>query len=187
MEGKYDKIKLESILEADIMTTDGFGIFKGAEKRFLLRRIAERNGLIVLTDSDGAGLVIRNYLNSVIPKDKLIHLYIPEIHGKENRKKSPSKSGLLGVEGISAEKIREVFLPFADDNFKPRSSRKITKRDFFDDGLSGAENSSELRKRLTVKLGFPSNMSSNALLNALNLLYSYEEYQMIIKDIDGND
>lgn len=185
VEGKYDKIKLESILDAYIITTDGFNVFKNDEKTVLIRKLSEKNGIIVITDSDGAGLVIRNYINSILPKNKVTHLYIPEIHGKEKRKSVPSKSGLIGVEGVEADTLRKIFSPLREDNtsVSRTDSRKITKRDFYIDGLSGTDNSSEKRKQIAKSLGFPTNMSANSLLDALNMLYTYDEYLMLIKDI----
>lgn len=185
VEGKYDKIKLESILDAYIITTDGFNVFKNDEKVALIKKISEKDGIIVITDSDGAGLVIRNYINSILPKNKVTHLYIPEIYGKEKRKSAPSKSGLIGVEGVDADKIRKIFMPLHDDNklLSKTNPPKITKRDFYIHGLSGTDNSSEKRKKITKSLGFPTNMSANSLLDALNMLYTYDEYLMLIKDI----
>ena len=182
VEGKYDKIKLEAVIDACIITTNGFNVFKNDEKLALIRKLAEDNGIIVITDSDGAGLVIRNFINSALPKDKIIHLYIPEISGKERRKTAPSKAGLIGVEGIDTEKLRAIFAPFADDDYTRPDSRLITKRDFYEHGLSGGDNSSDNRKKLTSKLGFPSNMSANALLDALNMLYTYDEYVELVEN-----
>ncbi|MCI8388849.1 MAG: DUF4093 domain-containing protein [Clostridiales bacterium] len=182
VEGKYDKIKLASIVDAQIITTDGFGVFASHEKTALIRRIAEPKGMIVLTDSDGAGLVIRNYFNSILPKNKLIHLYIPQIKGKERRKKSPSKAGTLGVEGIDAETLRRLLAPYAVGSTEAaKPTREVTKVDFFSDGLSGGEASAERRKLLCAKLDLPDNMSANALLAAVNLLCSYDEYKEMVK------
>jgi len=181
VEGKYDKIKLSSIIDANIIDTDGFGIFKENEKKSLIRRVAEKNGVIVLTDSDGAGLVIRNYINSILPKDKISHLYIPEIKGKERRKKTVSKEGLLGVEGINADMLRQIFSPFVLGSSDEKSERKaVTKYDMYEDGLFGNEMSAKKRKDLLLKLGLPSNLSSNALLEAINMLYTYEEYKDMV-------
>ena len=129
VEGKYDKLRLAGILEANILTTDGFGIFNSEEKTALIRSLAEKHGLIILTDSDGAGLVIRNYFNSILPRDKLIHLYIPEIAGKERRKAHPSKAGTLGVEGMETDCLRRLFEPFASE--KAMQGGQITKSDFY--------------------------------------------------------
>lgn len=186
VEGKYDKIKLCSIIDANIVTTDGFGIFSSAEKTALIRRIAEPRGIIVLTDSDGAGLVIRNYFRSILPKDKLIHLYTPEIAGKERRKRAPSKAGFLGVEGMEAEMLRKLFEPFAvnsDNSYNIFTNKQqVTKADFFADGLSGGEGSVERRNRLAAALGLPSGLSANALLAAVNMLCSRDEYTRIVNN-----
>ena len=186
VEGKYDKIKLCSIIDANIVTTDGFGIFSSAEKTALIRRIAEPRGIIVLTDSDGAGLVIRNYFRSILPKDKLIHLYTPEIAGKERRKRAPSKAGFLGVEGMEAEMLRKLFEPFAvnsDNSYNNFTNRQqVTKADFFADGLSGGEGSVEKRNRLAAVLRLPSGLSANALLAAVNMLCGRDEYSRIINN-----
>jgi len=180
VEGKYDKNKLSAILDTVIVTTDGFRIFNDKEKQALIRRLAEKNGIFVLTDADGAGLVIRNLFRGCIPKDKITHLYIPAVKGKERRKKVPSKEGYLGVEGIDAEQLEAIFMPFAVDSCNHVSQgkkEKITKLDFYEAGLSGGEGSAELRTKLAQKLGLPLNMSANALLEALNLLYSREEFE----------
>lgn len=181
VEGKYDKIKLSSIADAQIITTEGFGVFASKEKAALIRRIAEPRGIIVLTDSDGAGLVIRNYFNSILPKEKLFHIYIPKIEGKEKRKKSPSKEGTLGVEGIDADLLRKLLLPFAADEPTTRG-REVTKTDFFADGLSGGDGSAERRRRLCERLALPDNMSANALLAAVNLLCDYDKYKEMVEN-----
>lgn len=186
VEGKYDKIKLISIIDADIITTDGFGVFKKKELSDLIRRVAAINGIFVLTDSDGGGLVIRNYFNSILPKDKVTHLYIPQIHGKERRKASWSKQELLGVEGIDAEILREIFHPYdkgAASSVKIK--REITKLDFFGDKLSGGSGSAERRKALAKELRLPDNLSANALLAAVNMLYTYDQYKDIIDKINN--
>lgn len=184
VEGKYDKIRLLSVVDADVITTDGFGIFNSDEKDKMIRRIAEKNGIIVLTDSDGGGLVIRNHFASILPKDKVSHVYIPEIKGKEKRKPKASKEGLLGVEGIDCEKLRDVLEPFSEKNAESvKSGKKITKTNLFSDGISGGTGSAEKRKKLCAKAGLPTNISSNAMLDALNMLYTYDEYKELIKDI----
>ena len=181
VEGKYDKIKLSSIADAQIITTEGFGVFASKEKATLIRRIAEPRGIIVLTDSDGAGLVIRNYFNSILPKEKLFHIYIPKIEGKEKRKKSPSKEGTLGVEGIDADLLRKLLAPFVADEPTTRG-REVTKTDFFADGLSGGDGSAERRRRLCERLALPDNMSANALLAAVNLLCDYDKYKEMVEN-----
>ena len=181
VEGKYDKIKLSSIADAQIITTEGFGVFASKEKAALIRRIAEPRGIIVLTDSDGAGLVIRNYFNSILPKEKLFHIYIPKIEGKEKRKKSPSKEGTLGVEGIDAGLLRTLLAPFAAEEPTVRG-REVTKSDFFADGLSGGDGSAERRRKLCERLALPDNMSANALLAAVNLLCDYDKYKEMVEN-----
>ena len=185
VEGKYDKIRLSSIVESEIIVLDGFGIFKDAEKTAFLRRIAEESGLIVLTDSDGGGLVIRNRLRNVIPHQKLIHLYIPEIKGKEKRKAEASKEGLLGVEGIDSDTLYDLLKPYCVDNGTPSSKGGITRAHLYESGLMGGEGSSERRKQLCKKCSLPQNISTSSLLEALNLLYSLEEYRDIIDGLWG--
>ena len=182
VEGKYDKIKLSSIVESQIIVLDGFGVFKDKEKNEMLRRIANNTGLIVLTDSDGGGLVIRNHLRSIIPKDKLTHLYIPEIAGKEKRKEAPSKEGLLGVEGLDTELLTQLLLPFVEGG-EVKCVRRVTRNDLYEDGFLGGDGSSEKRKALCRECKLPQNISSSALLQSLELLYSYDEYKEIIKKI----
>ena len=198
VEGKYDKIKLASIVDANIITTGGFGIFSSDEKKLLIRRIAEPRGIIVLTDSDGAGLVIRNYFRSILPPDKLIHLYIPQISGREKRKRQPSKAGILGVEGIDAGMLRKILEPFAvggdRDNDEASANtdilnadstrREVTKADFYSDRLSGGESSASRRAALCRLLGLPDNMSSNALLAAVNMLCGYDGYRELVDRIE---
>ena len=183
VEGKYDKVTLSSVLDANIIPTGGFSIFKAKEKLALIRRLGEERGVIVLTDSDGAGQLIRAHLSSAIPKDKIIHLYTPRIEGKERRKKTPSKEGILGVEGIEVARLRALFAPFATDaTAKPRG-RAVEKRDFYADGLSGGDGAAERREALAAALDLPRGMSANALLDAVNLLYTYDEYKQTLKNL----
>lgn len=184
VEGKYDKIKLSSMLDANIITTDGFGIFKDKDKQLYLKKLAEKNGAVIITDSDSGGLVIRNFLKSIISDDKIKNVYIPEISGKEKRKKETSKEGLLGVEGLSLGLLSETFKRFGIIESKDEiQNKKITQDDFFDDGLIGRENSSEKRKALCRLLSLPQNLSKNALLKALNDLVDYEEYKLKLKEL----
>lgn len=175
VEGRYDKIALENLVDTAIFTTDGFGIFNNKEKMALLRRVAESRGLIVLTDSDGAGLVIRSRLRGSIPAEYLKHAYIPDIPGRERRKKSPSKAGTLGVEGMKPELLREV-LTRAGATEREEDTPPITKADLCALGLSGGADSAARRRALQKALGLPANLSSNALLDALNSLYRREEF-----------
>ncbi len=176
VEGKYDKIKLDSLLSAHVIPTDGFALFKKKEKAALLRRLAEEKGVIVLTDTDGGGKQIRAFLSEILPKEKVIHLYIPAVAGKEKRKAKAGRAGLLGVEGIDADTLREILAPFADGAPK-RACGGITKQDLYADGLSGGANAKKKREALAACLGFPPDMTANALLDACNLLYTKEEYR----------
>ncbi len=180
VEGKYDKIKLDSILDAKIITTGGFGIFNSEEKKALIKKLC-MNGVILLCDSDGAGKVIRSYIKSFLPPEKVINLYIPQIEGKEKRKRTGSKEGTLGVEGIDADVLRELFKKYESAAEEKRTP--ITKRDFYIHGLSGGENSSEKRDRLASLYGLPSKMTANALLDALNIISSFEEFEQKIKEM----
>ena len=185
VEGRYDKNTLSQILDAPILETSGFGIFKDKQQMALLRRIAETRGLIVFTDSDGAGFVIRNHIKSAIPGKYLKHAYIPDIYGKEKRKAAPGKEGKLGVEGMTKEVILEA-LRRAGATIEGAQSvpvRQITKQDLMELGLSGTADASERRLRLLKKLNLPEHMSPNAMLQALNLLYSLEELQAIMQNL----
>lgn len=201
VEGKYDKIKLSSLIDGCIVTTDGFGVFKNKEKIAFLRRLAEKQGLIVLTDPDGAGLVIRNYFRSLFPAHQVVHLYVPACLGKERRKDAPSKEGLLGVEGSDAALLRALFLPFAEnkDAFTPKGTEAgafpavsprfqphpenapeapaVTAADFFNDGLKGSASASFRRKALAKALKLPENLSAKSLLEAINLLGGRSFYE----------
>ena len=182
VEGKYDKLRLESVMVGQILTTDGFRVFKDKEKAAMLRRIAAKNGIIVLTDSDGGGLVIRNYFNSILPKDQVIHLYIPAVKGREKRKTEDSKEGLLGVEGMDSDLLRSLFAPFAVDTDAPPKGEPITKVDLYEDGLSGGVGSKEKRIALCRLAGLPLNLSADAMLTALNLLYDKENYKRLLSE-----
>lgn len=180
VEGKYDRIKLSSVIDATILTTEGFGVFNNREKRVLLRTLS-KNGIIILTDSDGAGGLIRSHIQSIVEPDKIYHLYIPQIAGKEKRKKNPSKAGTLGVEGMDAALLREMFAKFADRHAVLQKTRDpITKADFFADGLTGKEKSGVRRNLLCSQLSLPRDMTPTALLAAVNLLMNREEYQAAV-------
>ena len=174
VEGKYDKIKLESILDANIITKGGFSIFNNDEKMMLIKRIAEKNGLIILTDSDPAGFVLRNKIKGMLsPNDNILHIYIPTEKGKEKRKKEYSKAGLLGVEGIDAEKLKELFSKYTvnDKNEEAEGKKdKVTKACLYELGLSGKDGSSEKREFVAEKFGLPKGMSANAFLEAINIV-----------------
>jgi ribonuclease M5 len=188
VEGRYDKNTLSQIVDAPILETSGFGIFKDKQQLALLRRVAENRGLIVFTDSDGAGFVIRNHLKSVIPAKFLKHAYIPDIYGKEKRKAAPGKEGKLGVEGMRPEIILEALRKAGAtmDGEEASSRQQITKQDLMELGLSGGKDSSSLRLQLLKKLNLPQHMSANAMLQALNLLYSLEELVEIVETLENN-
>lgn len=185
VEGKYDKNTLSQIVDTTILETAGFGIFRDREQMDLLRLVAQKRGLIVFTDSDGAGFVIRNHLKGAIEPQYLKHAYIPDIYGKERRKAAPGKEGKLGVEGMRPEIILEA-LRRAGATIEGEiaaQSRKITKQDLMELGLSGSPDASARRLALLKKLNFPEHMSANALLQALNLLYSPEDLQSMIQSL----
>lgn len=185
VEGKYDKIKILSIADASVFTTDGFGVFKNAERLALLRRLAEKSRIILLTDSDGAGKLIRSHITSAIPKDRIIQLYTPQIEGKEKRKQTFSAEGFLGVEGVEAELLRKLLLPFSADNESDFCSHEeITKADFYTLGLTGGENCSEKRDMLAVRLGLPKKMTPNAMLSALNILMDRKELFALAEELN---
>ena len=185
VEGRYDKIKLSGIVDAPIIETGGFRVFSDREKQSLIRQIAEKRGILVLTDSDGAGFVIRNFLRGVVPKEQIKHCYIPQIKGKERRKPQRSKEGLLGVEGVTDEVIKEAIRRSGatvwGESATPK--REITKADLCIMGLSGGENSARLRQKLLKKLNMPTYLSANAMLAALNCLYSPEELAELVEEI----
>ena len=183
VEGRYDKNTLCQIVDAPILETAGFGIFKDKQQMALLRRMAEKRGLIVFTDSDGAGFVIRNHIKSAIPAKYLKHAYIPDIPGKEKRKSTPGKEGKLGVEGMTKEVILEALRKAGAtiEGENAAESRGITKQDLMALGLSGGPDAGAKRLALLKKLNLPEHMSANAMLQALNLLYSLEELEQILR------
>ena len=187
VEGKYDKSTLLSIFDTTVITVGGFGVFNSKEKQILIRRIAS-NGIIILTDSDGGGKVIRSFLNGIIPKDKIYNVYIPKVKGKEKRKSAPSKEGLLGVEGMGRDVLVRLLAPFAEDGGRvtfscEKSGREITKLDLFEDGLSGSDNATARRAALCRLFELPEDMTAKALLEALNLLVGYDEYRRAVDSL----
>lgn len=183
VEGRYDKNTLSQIVDAPILETSGFGIFKDKQQLAFLRKVAQQRGLIVFTDSDGAGFVIRNHLKSAIEPKYLKHAYIPDIFGKERRKATAGKEGKLGVEGmrpeIIVEALRRAGATFDDGAVSVRQS--ITKQDLMELGLSGGKESSQKRKSLLKKLDLPEHMSANAMLQALNLLYTIDDLRLLVQ------
>ena len=186
VEGKYDKNALLQIVDATVLETSGFGIFRDKEQLDLLRRVAEMRGLIIFTDADGAGLVIRNFIKSTIPAKFLKHAYTPDVFGKERRKATSGKEGKLGVEGMKPEIILEALRRSGAtfDDATNSADGQISKQDLMELGLSGGANASANRTRLLKSLGFPVNMSANSMLQALNLLYTLQQLRQILNTLE---
>ncbi|MBR3767126.1 MAG: DUF4093 domain-containing protein [Clostridia bacterium] len=178
VEGRYDKARLSSVIDALIITTDGFGIFNSKEKQTLIKKLAAEKGLLILTDSDAAGFKIRNFLKNIVSEDKIIHAYIPDVYGKEKRKESPSKEGKLGVEGIDNSLLEHSLIQSGLFCEKEEASERklITNFDLFEAGLSGRENSAERRRKLLLSIGLPSRLTGKNLLSVLNTFMTYEDF-----------
>ncbi len=177
VEGKYDKIRLSSIVDAVIITTNGFGIYKDEEKKQLICSLAEKNGIIILTDSDSAGFQIRSHLRNIVKKGEIINVYIPDIFGKERRKREPSKQGKLGVEGMEREILLAAFAKAGvTADTSPEKDEPITKADLMELGLIGTEGAAQRRSELQRSLGLPELLSANMLLEILNVMYSRGEF-----------
>ena len=188
VEGKYDKIKLSSIVDAVIIPTGGFKIFKDKETLKVIRYFAETTGIIILTDSDTAGFKIRSFLKGAVKNGKIINVYVPDIFGKEKRKAEPSKEGKLGVEGIDKEIILEAFRKAGvETGEKPENTDPITRIDFFECGFSGRENSSLMRKKLLAELGLPELMSTTGILDILNTLMTRQEFFTLAEKINNGE
>ncbi|MEE3333845.1 MAG: DUF4093 domain-containing protein [Ruminococcus sp.] len=186
VEGKYDKIKLKTIIDTPVIETNGFRVFKDKEKQNLIKRIAEQRGILILTDSDSAGFVIRNFLKGVVKSDSIKNAYIPQLKGREKRKSEDSKEGFLGVEGVSDDSIIDAIRKSGAEIIGEKSGEnpgEITKNDLYDLGLTGRENSKILRKKLLEELSLPSYLTTNAMLTALNCLYSLEELKIMVNNI----
>ena len=181
VEGRYDKNTLSQVVDAVVITLGGFAVFNDREKLAFLRRLTETQGLIILTDSDGAGFVIRNYLKGSLPPDKVKQAYIPDVQGKERRKRRPGKEGKLGVEGMSPESLLEA--TFLDETAEktPRGD-PLTKADLFQLGLTGGQDSAARRQALLRRLDLPEHLTANGLLEALNLLYDRRELEALLRD-----
>ncbi len=176
VEGKYDKIKLSNILDAFIIETNGFQIYKDKARKDFIKRLADEQGIIVLTDSDHSGFQLRNYISTGIPKDKIKHLYIPDVYGKEKRKAEPSKEGKLGVEGIDDQILIKLFENANVEFIEAENKEPLTNYDLFAAGISGGLNSKEKRKRLLKKLNLPEFLSTNSLLTYLNSSVSKKDF-----------
>lgn len=179
VEGRYDKIKLSSIIDGVIIETEGFGIFKDKEKQKLIRKLAETKGIVILTDSDSAGFVIRKFISSIVPNKYIINAYIPDIFGKEKRKDVPSKEGKLGVEGVPQQTIINALTQagIGCESIEKTEKRKVTAIDLFDDGLNGGIDSRNARKRLLKYLDLPERMSTKEMLEIINVFMTYDDYK----------
>ena len=184
VEGKYDKIKLSSLVDGLIITTDGFGIFKDREKRELIKTLAKKRGIIILTDSDSAGFLIRSHIKGFVSEGEIKNVFIPDVFGKEKRKSAPSKEGKLGVEGMDRELLENALKKagIVEQKTNP-NAKKVLKSDLFEDGISGGADSKAKRTRLLKELGLPERMIANALLETVNALYSFEEYKAAVSRI----
>jgi len=185
VEGKYDKIKLSSLLDAVIITTDGFGIFKDKEKLSLIRALAKSSGLVILTDSDSAGFRIRSHIKGCITEGEIINVFVPQIKGKEKRKEKPSAEGLLGVEGIDADILRKAL---SDAGVMSKNSNRedfLDRARLMDDGLIGKENSSVMRAMLLKELGLPDLVNTATMLEIINRLYDEQTYNKAISKINN--
>ncbi len=197
VEGKYDKIKLESLFEGEFFVTNGFSLFKDQGKKTLFRRLAEKTPIIVFTDSDSAGRLIRNHFKGILPADRLIHLYIPQVKGKERRKSAPSREGYLGVEGSDSALLRSIFAPYVlgeepveeggESPFQksscPQKGNPLKRSELYELGYEGGTGSREKRKELLRLCGLPDNLSTAAMLEALNLLYTREELERLLGEL----
>lgn len=187
VEGKYDKIKLSSIINAVIIPTNGFNIFKNKETVELVKFYAEHTGIIIMTDSDAAGFKIRSYIKSVVKNGRIINVYIPDVFGKEKRKTKPSAEGKLGVEGISKDLIIEAFEKAGVAASANSAKGNITKADLFEYGLTGGNNSSVYRKVILKALGLPGMLSANGMLEVINTMMNKEEFEKIIDSVVKGD
>jgi len=188
VEGKYDKIKLESLIDAFILPTNGFSLFTDSEMKGFIRELAKTRGIVVLTDSDTAGFKIRAYLSGMLPKEQVTNVYIPDILGKEKRKRIHSAEGKLGVEGMDADVLRKAFgLAGIIHTASQEKTNPITKLDLYEDGLVGLDNSRALRLALYKKLSLPERLNVNTAIPLLNALMTKEEYKSAIREINGED
>ena len=183
VEGRYDRIRLSELISSPVIETGGFRIFKDKEKQSLIRQIAERRGILIMTDVDSAGFVIRNFLKGIVPESQIKHCYIPTVEGKERRKTEPSKEGKLGVEGIDRDSLVEAIKRSGAviEGESPDRANEITKADFYSYGLTGRDNSSYLRDSILKELGLPEYLSVNAMLAAVNCLFTKEEFEAFLK------
>ncbi len=189
VEGRYDKMRLAALFDTAVIETGGFRVFKDEERKTVIRALAQSRGIIVLTDSDGAGFVIRGFLKGIVDPSCVKHAYVPDITGKEKRKSKPSKQGLLGVEGMTDEIIVNAVLSCGAavlDKDAPARNAGITKTDLYNCGITGRENSVSLRREVLRYMGFPSYMTTNAMLDAVNMIYTRDEFLKLIREVGGN-
>ncbi len=188
VEGRYDKNTVSQVVDATVVTLGGFAVFNDKEKLAFLRRLAEKQGLILLTDSDGAGFLLRNYLKGALPKERVKQAYIPDVKGKERRKRRGGKEGKLGVEGmppaVLLEALRRAGATFEEE--VPAEKNALTKADLFELGLSGGEGSAERRRRLLKRLNMPEHLTANGMLEALNLLFNREELAVLLREEEAD-
>lgn len=187
VEGTYDKIKLSGFIDGVILTTGGFAVFKNGALRESIKELAERTGIVILTDSDAAGFKIRNFIKQSVPEKYIKHAYIPDISGKEKRKREPGKEGLLGVEGMSEEIIidalKKAGCTIDGSSAAPKADRTVTKADLMKYGLAGSGSSAEKRRAFAHKLKLPARLSSNMLLDIINRLLTFEEFKRLAEEI----
>lgn len=185
VEGKYDKIKLSSMIDGIIIETEGFGIFKNKEKQRMICRLAQEKGIVILTDSDSAGFMIRSFITSIVPKQYITNVYIPDIYGKEKRKDTASKEGKLGVEGISPKLLTQCFekAGVVASTVEKSQKREITLTDFYEDGLTGSPDSKQKRLKLLKRLDLPERMSTKGLIEILNAFITFDEYKKLITEV----
>lgn len=187
VEGRCDKAKLNALMEGTIIETGGFAIFKDRDKMELIRQLAAKRGVIILTDSDGAGFLIRSRLSQCLPPEQVKHAYIPDIYGKERRKTRPSKEGKLGVEGMSLETLRDCLIRAGAAIEDAPGEARLTKADLFELGLSGGEGSAGRRRALQKHLKLPERLSANGLLQVLRALYTRQELLDILNNLEGEE
>ena len=181
VEGRYDKIKLSNIIDAFILETDGFSIFKDKKKLTFIKKLALERGIVVLTDSDHAGFMIRSHISSAVPKSRIKNVYIPDVFGKEKRKAAPSKEGKIGVEGMSTEVILNAFEKAGVTASKVTCDNPVTTADFFELGLTGGADSKKKRKELCAELDLPEFLSVSSLISCINNMMSKEEFAEKVK------
>ena len=181
VEGKYDKIRLASVIDGLIVSTEGFGVFSDREKQRFIKKLAAEKGLLILTDSDAAGFRIRHFLKSIVPQEQILHAYIPDVYGKEKRKDAPSKEGKIGVEGMETAALEEALRRCGafEETKTGKPCREITTADLYAAGLTGADRSTQKRRKLLANLGLPARLTGKSFLQALNMFMTYEDFRKL--------